>query len=195
MKKKSLLIAAAIIVCTAGLVAAWLHKTIYIDIDGQTSSHQTWSLTVGSALADAGIAVGTADQILPPQAAFLKNMQVVHIRRARQVQVMADGKVFSLLTVDAKPVAWLDQAGIILSPGDLLLSAGIPLDPHAPTSVQAVQVRRQHTLILNQGGVAATLHTSADNVGAALWEAGVRLHSADLVTPTIETIPQEGMNI
>jgi uncharacterized protein YabE (DUF348 family) len=195
MKNKSLFIGAVFFVCAAVLLAAWLHKTIYVDIDGQTSSYQTWSLTVGSFLADAGIAVGTSDQILPPQGTFLKNMQVVQIRRAHPAQVMADGKVFSLLTAAAKPVAWLDQAGIVLSPGDLLLSAGIPIDPQASASVQAVQVRRQHTLVLNQDGVTTTLRTSADNVGAALWEAGVRLHSADLVTPTIETISKEGMSI
>jgi len=146
-------------------------------------------------MADAGIAVGTSDQILPQQGTFLKNRQVVQIHRARPLQVMADGKIFSLLTSAAKPAAWLDQAGIVLSPGDLLLSAGVPVDPEAPSAMQAVQVRRQHTLVLNQDGVTTTLHTSAFNVGIALWEAGIRLHSADLVTPTIDAVPQDGMSI
>jgi uncharacterized protein YabE (DUF348 family) len=195
MKNKSLLIGAVCFVCAVVLLATWLHKTVYCDVDGQKSSFQTWSLTVGSALAEAGIAAGTSDQLLPSQDAFLKNGQVIQIHRARLLQVMADGKIYSLLTSATKPAAWLDQAGIVLSSGDLLLSAGIPIDPQSPTAIQAVQVRRQRTLILAQGGVTTTLQTTAENVGAALWEAGIRLRSADLVTPTIDTIPQEGMSI
>ena len=109
--------------------------------------------------------------------------------------VFADGKLVNLLTADPKPNAWLDLAGITYTSGDLLLAGGIPIDGEQPSTAKAVQVRRQQTLIFDNDGITTTLRTAAPTVGDALWEAGVRLHSSDIITPPVETIPEKDMII
>ncbi len=195
MKNKFLLASAIIVVCGTALLIAWTHKTIAVNIDGQVSWYQTWSWTVGSALAGAGIPLGPSDQLQPSQDTILKNGQAIEIRRARPISVQADGKVVSLLTVDRLPKAWLNQAGFSLAPGDLLFAAGVAIDPQETTIAQAVQVRRQQTLLLDQDGVNTTLKSSALTIGDVLWEAGIRLHSSDVISPPVLTDSREGMVI
>jgi uncharacterized protein YabE (DUF348 family) len=195
MKNKRLLVGAAILVCLAVLLAAVLHKTVTIDIDGQKSSVQTWSLTAGSVLASENIPLGPSDQLEPPQDTYLTNGQVIEIHRARSILVMADGKLIPLLTADAKPAAWLAQAGVTLNPGDVLLSGGKSVDAQSPTSENAVQVLRQHTLVVVHDGVSTTLKTTALTVGGALWAEGFRLRKTDIVTPSMEALVQPGMTI
>lgn len=195
MKNKRVLLGVAVLLCCAVLLAAWMHKSITIDIDGQKSSIQTWSWTVGSALAAAEIPLNPSDQLQPPQNTLLTNGQVVEIHRARPIMLQADGKFTHLLTADPQPKAWLDQAGITLNPGDLLLTAGTPVDPQQPSTANAVQVLRQRTLVLDHNGVSTTLKTTALTVGSALWAAGFRLRNTDIITPSIDTIVKPGMTI
>lgn len=193
MKKNILLFSAAGILVLATGLAAWGHKTIVVNIDGRSTSYQTWALTVGSALAAEGIALGPEDALQPHQDSFLKTGEVITIRRAQPVILQADGKTVVLLSTGNQPKAWLDQAGIVLAAGDVLVAGGQPIDPGKDSTIRAVQVRRQQDLRLERDGTTKPLKTSAQTVGEALWAAGIRLHSSDYVSPSLGTTLDPGM--
>jgi uncharacterized protein YabE (DUF348 family) len=195
MKNKRFILGVALLICSAAGLTSWMHKSITIDIDGVATTYQTWSLTVGSALAAAGIPVGSSDQLQPSQNTILKKGQVIVLHRAHSILVQADGKVFNLLTANTQPEAWLDQLGITLVPGDNVVASGFPIDPLKPYSTHAIQVLRQQSLILEHDGISTTLRTNALTIGSALWEVGIRLRNSDIITPPINTTPREGMVI
>lgn len=195
MNKKLVLFGAAGLVLLTALLAAWGYKSIVVNIDGQSRSYRTWALTVGSALAAEGIALGPADGLQPSQEAFLKPGQVITIRRAQPVVLQADGKTVVLLSTGNQPKAWLDQARIKLAVGDVLTAGGQPVDPEKDSSIRAIQVRRQQDLRLEKDGTTTTLKSGALTIGEALWTAGIRLHSSDFITPTLGTILNPDMLI
>lgn len=186
-KKQLLLLIAGLLLLGASALGIGLHKTITIDIDGQQSQAGTWAFSVEQALASSGIALAAADQVSPSLDSSLKNGQVILIKRARSVQILADGQVYHLDTADQVPANWLQDAGIPRQPGDRILANGMQIDAGMPFSGNSIQVQRLKTVKVIIDDHPQTLETYAFSLGEALLAGGIQLHLADDLNPAAST--------
>jgi resuscitation-promoting factor RpfB len=110
---------------------------------------------------------------------------------AKTTIYLLDGdEVLSLQTDSNTPAAILVQAGVTLSPADIIhfngvdLSADFSLPPGGPYTLQ---IRRAHTLTLVTPDGQTSFQTTATTVGQALALTGLQLYAADYIEPPIET--------
>ncbi len=169
-------------------------KQITVDIDGIETTYQTNGLTVKGLLRVAKIPLSEADLITPPPANWLRRGQQVSIQRAAQIQIHADGEVFTLLTPERTPVILLAEAGVGLSPDDQIMADGVPVSLDQalpPAKAHSLQVRRATQIALNDGTQEYNFVSTASTLGGALWEQGITLYHSDQLSLPPDT-PLEG---
>ena len=185
--------------CGLGILVAELHKTITLVVDGKTQEVDTWAWKVGQVLQAASIFPGPYDRLTPSIGDFLTDGDWVTLDRASTIQVVADGKLFDFYAVHPIPAYLIRNAGIQLYPGDELVSAGAPLDKDVPMQGPAQtyvwQLRRAVTFQLVDGVKRYHLVSTAATVGQAVWQAGIRLSSADNIIPGTESPLTPAMTI
>lgn len=109
----------------------------------------------------------------------------------KQVEVLADGKVFSVSTSARRVEQALAGAGIRLSARDVVVpEPGASLRPG-----MRVHVYRCVPLSITADGITRELSSPGPTVAAVLREAGVALGSHDEVIPGLEAAVQPGMAI
>ncbi|PTR30466.1 uncharacterized protein YabE (DUF348 family) [Rhodococcus sp. OK519] len=173
-----------------GLVVAQ-HKTVTLDVDGETISLSTLRSEVGSVLDNAGYPIGEHDVVAPNVDAKLSDGDTVVLRRAREIVLTVDGErrtVWSTaLTVD-------DAMRQMSLAGDAYVSASrgqrIPLDGMEFDVVNAKSVR-----IADGGAPHADVRAAAPTVGDLLVATNVPLEQADTVVPAPETPLVDGLEI
>jgi uncharacterized protein YabE (DUF348 family) len=184
---------AAVCLLAAGLVAGAVlvfHRTVTIEINGQTTRTTAWVFTVGSVLHSSGITLNPADHVSPSLNTWVTLKPTIYIERAVPVIIFADGETTQLASSERNPVKLLEQAGIRFSMDDLLLLDGqlVQLENNLPLkSSITLQVQRPTTLTINEDDNVSTLSTHATTIGQALWEAGIFLESEDSLSPGIGT--------
>jgi uncharacterized protein YabE (DUF348 family) len=187
-----------LLVGIAIIVVVLVHKTVLLEVNGESRRLSTYALTVGGLLHAEGIALAPADSLSPGASHWLKRGETVTIERAVPVLIAADGKTLSLLTVERRPAALLSQAGVALGSGDVLLSNGLPIAPSAPlprAPVQYLQIRRAVAFTLKSDGRQEILHSAAATVAEALWQSGIVLFAADRVQPPPATPLTAGLTV
>lgn len=122
---------------TGAAVAADAHKTVTIDVDGQTTEVTTWRGSVGNLLEEQGITVGERDVVAPSASAALGEGSEIVVRYGREITV-ADAEGTSTIwttAVDADEVlaslaARGDQTRLVASRSSDRAAIGIrlPLD-------------------------------------------------------------------
>ena len=172
------------------LLAAELHKTVQLEINGDARTVTTWAVTVGGLLQQQGITLDPADYLAPPASAWLNAGSTIRIQPAYPVNLLADGRYSQLTTAERKPGNILAEAGIALYPGDVLLVNGLPAQPEQALDQAAGQTLQLHravpvTIITPQNR--QTIYSSAPTLGRALWEAGITFTSADRLDPPADT--------
>ncbi|QBJ97586.1 resuscitation-promoting factor [Rhodococcus sp. ABRD24] len=174
-----------------GALVVTKHKTITLDVDGDTLSLTTLRSDVGAVLDSAGYPVGEHDVVAPGVDAKLSDGDTVVLRRAREILLTVDGQTRTVwstaLTVD-------DAMRQLALAGDAYVSASrgqrIPLEGVALDIVNAKTVR-----ISDGGAPAAELRVAAPTVGELLAATDARLEQADTVVPAPETPLADGLEI
>lgn len=176
----------AIIIGTTTLSLLVLHKEVTLVIDGQSQQISTFALTVGGMLQSTKVSLGPQDKLEPPAGKWLQDGDTVTLNRALPVQVLADGRVYHLLTAERLPKNLLTQAGILLGEEDRLLWQGSPIEPEflLPRQAGVLQVVRALSFTLQENGQKTIYRSSAPSLGQALWENGVVLSAADRLNPS-----------
>ena len=173
-----------------GLVVA-RHKTITLDVDGETIALSTLRSEVGSVLDTAGYPIGEHDVVAPSARAKLSDGDTVVLRRAREIVLTVDGErrtVWSTaLTVD-------DAMRQLSLAGDAYVSASrgqrIPLDGIEFDVVTARTVR-----VSDGGAPPVEVRVAAPTVGEFLAVTGATLEQADSVVPGPDTPLTDGLDI
>lgn len=183
-----LAIGAALLVLLAGYLA--LQRKVTILADGRVYTLSTRAITVGGALRAAGLGLEHDDIVEPPAYAFLRDDMVVALHRAVQVQLYADGRLYSALTVERNPQALLAELAVEMNAADRLLLAGEPVAwdrelPYHPVLV--LELRRAVSLTLIDGEESKQFLSSALTLGEALAEEGISLYVADRLSPPAAT--------
>ena len=173
-------------------VGAWLlaSKTVTLVVDGETRVMHTYAWKVDQVLAEAGIPLQAEDELAPPLGAWLLGDATIRLDRAARVVILADGETVQTSGHERSPDELLAQAGIPLSESDLLLADGemLPIsEPLAPAQSHFLELRRGVPIIVVDGSVTYSFTTTAATLGAALWEAGIRLYAADRLSLSADT--------
>lgn len=175
-------------------------RNVTILIDGQPQTVLTRALTVGQALRAAGIEPKNDDQVQPPLSTLLGNNSTIQINRAAPVYLFipTQGASYSFITTERAPLALLAKAGINAQPGDRLFWNGqeIPLDLPLPAApAYTLQYLPATALTIAGGGQNQQILSSAATLGEALWQAGIKLSSADLLVPSPQTTLNNVKNV
>jgi len=140
-------------------------QPVRLRVDGKTLQLRTHAITVGQLLAEAGVALGPADEIW-----------------------------FGEQLVGPDAPLWASDSGAsreVSHRGGLRMSSDASIGDALPM----VALRRAVTLTLDDGGKTALLHTTADTVGQVLQAHGVSLYLGDQVTPGLQDQVMPGMTV
>lgn len=104
LARRPLVFAAAglVVALTAsGAVAASAHKTVEIDVDGQTRTVSTFAGSVGGALDAAGVDVAAHDAVVPAVEAAVSDGAEIVVRHAQAIDVVIGGRTDTVWTTAA----------------------------------------------------------------------------------------------
>ncbi|TJZ76956.1 DUF348 domain-containing protein [Rhodococcus oryzae] len=174
-----------------GLLAVFRHKTVTVDVDGETIALSTMSTEVVDVLADAGYSVGDKDVVAPAADSAVADGSTVVLRRARELALTVDGEPRTIwttaLTVDEALQQQRLEADVHVSASR---SQRLPLDGAALDVVSPKLVS-----LVDGAAPASEVRLAAPTVGELLAAKGVPLEQADTVAPAADTKIVDGMQI
>ncbi|AQA22354.1 resuscitation-promoting factor RpfB [Rhodococcus sp. MTM3W5.2] len=174
-----------------GLLAVFRHKTVTVDVDGETIALSTMSTEVVDVLADAGYSVGDKDVVAPAADSAVADGSTVVLRRARELALTVDGEPRTIwttaLTVDEALQQQRLEADVHVSASR---SQRLPLDGAALDVVSPKLVS-----LVDGAAPAAEVRLAAPTVGELLAAKGVPLEPTDTVAPAADTKITDGMQI
>lgn len=174
-----------------GALAVARHKTVTLDIDGETISLGTMASDVSGALDDAGYTVGERDAVAPAADASISDGDTVVLRRAREIDLTVDGQPKTVwttaLTVDdaLKQFELADDVHVSASRSERL--------PLEGTSLEVVNAKL--VKVADGGAPLTDVRLAAPTVGELLAANGAPLEQADTVVPPADAPVVEGAEI
>jgi uncharacterized protein YabE (DUF348 family) len=175
----------------ATLAFGALDKVVTLRIEGASKTMHTYALTVGDVLRRSGVTVGPADWVSPPLGARLREGTQIEIRRAKQIQILMNGRprqvVTTALTVDQVLADLRVRQGL-----RDFVSASRAQRVHGGMTLvyrQAVALRVRHD------GQTDDVITNAPDVGTVVRELGITMSKRDLLVPAARTYPKAGATI
>jgi uncharacterized protein YabE (DUF348 family) len=166
-------------------------RTVTLIVDGATHTIQTDAVTVGALLNERAIALNDGDIVAPALNHRLTQDLVVRITRARSVTLTVDGQTQVFRTSQTNPAAILDSAGLSAGPNDVIIIDGTRTQaaqlPNWPVPVSQIVLRRTLPVRVLDDAQEYRLETTSLTVGEALFDAGITLYLADVVSPDLQT--------
>lgn len=170
------LTAAMLLASGGGIAYAGAHKTVAIDVDGQTRQVETLAGSVADVLAAEGIAVNDQDLVTPALSSKVTEGVEITVRYAAELTFAAGENEASttLPVLDAvealdKLSGRVDDVALLASRTEDRVDIGVQLNQGAPVLV----VADGHVDVLTRG---------ARTVDSALQSAGITLGAEDTVT-------------
>lgn len=186
-------LAGVLVVVGAAVVLMSLVRTtpVTVVIDGDAILASTRAATVRELLAELGITLGQGDVVSPPLDSPLLPEIVVRIERAHAVMLTINGQTRYVFTPQTNPAEILALAGVEVDAQDRVLVDGTPTHPEDlpdwPLPVMQLTVRHAVPVHIHDEDNVFTVEATGETVGEALFEAGVTLYLADIVTPSLNT--------
>ncbi len=180
-----------ILVSLVGAAGAWAltSKRVTFVVDGKSEVTRTHAKTVGDALAGAGVKVGSHDVLAPDADAELDDGSQVVLHRARQVNLVFEGRERRLWVTARSVDELLSQIG--LRHTKLYVSAS--RSHRIPLSGMKLELRlpKQATVLVD--GRAASVITTVTTVGELLELTGVTLGATDTASVPGEALLTDGI--
>ena len=199
-KKIHIIFSALLIISGFVLIYFSANRSVTIYKDGQSISINSRALTVSSALADSGIQISPADQILPAANHIIGWKPFIAIKTAKQAQVWTPQSGLSEIfyTTESLPGNILQKGGVRLFPGDKIRWNGAVIDPNKPlpdikSILLQVDAAKHIELILDDKVI--SLYTAAPTVGHILWEQGIIIGRSDSLRPSANEQVEENSTI
>lgn len=89
---------AVVALSAGGAVAASAHKTIEIDVNGETTSVSTFAGSVDGVLRDAGVELQARDEVTPALGTAIDSGDEIVVRQAQSLEVSVDGRTQTVWT-------------------------------------------------------------------------------------------------
>jgi uncharacterized protein YabE (DUF348 family) len=173
-----------------GLIYLSTSRQVRVVVDGDPIQIRTHARTVGGVLADARIAFDEADKVWPEIGDPVNEDHPIRVDHARDVSIHADGESIAIRSPATIPENLLQEAGILIFPGDLIFVNETLWQPgaNAPGVVPLqIEIHRGHNLTVLDDGRTIEIRSAAPTLGEALWENWIRLREGDVVTPPSDT--------
>lgn len=185
-----------------GVIAGYLllARPVTLTVDGVEQTITSRALTVRGVLRDAGVKISSADEVSPAAGKWVNAETPIVFYHAGLVQVWVEpeGKLIPANTTADTPVEIVTAAGLTPGEYDKYLING--------KSVEANEKLKKHSGMVLQyipavkisvtvDGEEKVITTAASTIGQALWDAGISIFTGDIVSPAIETRPENGMNV
>lgn len=178
------------VVAIGGLAAVGAQKNVVVDVNGEEMSLSTYSGDVAGALENAGVTVGDKDLVYPAPSEALADDETITVRTAKPVAVSIDGEE-KTVTSTASTVS--DLVGEL---PDVHAAAEVQADENAPvTEGMKVDVTNPKIIAINDGGNVTYTSMAEKTVADVLTERGITVDSNDRVSPSLDTVIDEGTSI
>ncbi len=177
-----------------------MNRSVRLIVDGSRDTFKTHALTVRGALRNAGIELVAGDRVDPAAGTLLANAEEIRVTRSGSLYVWLDpqGQLLPVYTTSRIPADMLQAAGATLAPGDRLRVNGKDVDAESPLA-QSGKVVLQYTpavpLETTIGAEKESLTTSAGWLGKALWENGIQLRGANLLSTPFTQILEKPLTV
>jgi uncharacterized protein YabE (DUF348 family) len=162
-------------------------------VDGEKIEIRTRAFTVGAALRGAGVSLDDGDQVDPPADTWLSQVDEIQVNSVRLVRVLLEpaGELLEVHTALLTPSEILALVGLEPGEADRVSVEGVDVPLDAPLGFNnevVLQYRPAVTLTILIDGDEQSFTSTAPDLGAALWQAGILLREGDSVSPPISTL-------
>jgi len=163
--------------------------TVQLRIDDQTYAVDTQVRNVSRFLEEQQLTIDPGDLLFPPANTPLEDGLLVEIKRARTIAITVDGRTSILRTTSSMPYDVLNTAGVKLNPSDIVL-----VDDRRVTESDLltwsgpfddITIHSTFTVTVIDGEETLEIETTSPTVGNVLFEAGIPIYVADVVTPDV----------
>jgi uncharacterized protein YabE (DUF348 family) len=183
-----------------GLVLMWLgfRQTLFLIVDGETTTIKSHSFTVAGVLRQAGFSPDDLDRTAPSPNRWFWNLSQIEITRSQKVYIKSPSEDFDVISADKIPANLLLDAGIALFPGDQILLNGVVVDPGQPLEIDSttlLQFKPAIALSVTIDDETQTLYTAQPTLGAALESAGISLSPADWISEPLNRSLTEPLSV
>lgn len=177
-------------------------KTVYLEVNGITSAHQTRYVQIGDILSEAGVGVGPFDTVEPHLGRIARSGETIRVTRAVP-GTMTDGSASKELRTtpleamrEAQPQSSLPKS----TNNSRTLSGGLagakPLAPPAASGgAPSRDVRHTLPIYVHNREFVDEVQTPETTIQGALATAGVELRTGDLVYPGLSAPLRAGQHI
>jgi uncharacterized protein YabE (DUF348 family) len=190
-KRKMQLIGIALVISSIlGLIS--IPRSIPVTINGETQYLNTNAFTVLAALERDGLFVEDTAEITPAGNSLLLGVEEIKVELARPVniKIYPENQEISLITAERVPEKLLAEADIEFGENDQVLINGNPASLVEPLPYQGdyqLEVRHAVQLKVDDDGQSSLISSSAETLGQAMEESGIRLNQGDRITPELDT--------
>lgn len=177
------------VVSAIGITSAFASddSTVALTVDGKTTTVDLDGETVADVLADEDLTAGEHDLLSPAAGTVLEDGDRIALRRAKQVQLVVDGKPKSVWVVADTVDEALSAAGVSKS---VYVSAS---RSRSLTSGLSLEVRTPKRVGLLADGNGLVSNSTAGTVGEFLAQHNVVLKPGDSVVPASSTPLRKGL--
>jgi uncharacterized protein YabE (DUF348 family) len=170
---------------TSGVTS--LHKDVTLKVDGKMIESGVFALTVQDVLASHSIELEPGDIVTPDLQTPAKDGQIISVNFKKNVDIVIDGEVRTLLTnaaTVAEALAAIDTTGIDLAAAALSHELGSQLSPEG----NRVVITTQKNVSLSLLGKKKPVLTTSRTVAELLAEHKVAYDSDDRISPELDTV-------
>jgi uncharacterized protein YabE (DUF348 family) len=160
---------------------------VTLSVDGHKRSVSTFAKTVGDVLEGEGIRVDHHDLVSPMPNESFGDGDTIVVRYGRPLVLTVDGQTRSVWTTARNVDEALMALGVRAQGAYVSASRSRPIK----RSGMALDVRMPHHLTFLADGDRHEVTTTAITLRSALAEAGLKLGSRDLITPSLQTRPSD----
>jgi len=158
-----------------GLVAfVGNNKTVTLNVDGKTSSVQTFGGTVGQVVRGAQVELQSADKLWPSADSQVKDGSVINVNLAKAVKVNVDGAERTVTTTAPTVDGLVTELGVARAS-----EVSAPKDAQLAVSGSFVSISTPKAVTVVADGKATKTTTTSARVGDLIAEAGVQLGAGD----------------
>lgn len=171
------------------ILGFWRPYTLVVD--GQSYQTKALVFRAGTLLKQAGLSLGGDDKVSTDLNTFSLNIpEIIHVTRARQVEILSASKIQQLNTTKTFPIDLINEAGFQFFPNDLILQNGEVIDPYKalPLGQEAVlEYYPAKVIHLDDHGKSRTFSSQKDTLAEAFAEKGITIEPHDRLSMPLET--------
>ena len=183
----------AVVLVAVVLLFVSLIRTIPVTVvlDGEAFQRETRASTVGDLLDDLGVVLDERDFISLPAESVIEPGMIVQINRARSLSLTVDGHTSVFWSPLTNPAEILASAGVTVGEMDRILLDGTVVTAAElerwPVPVSRLNIRHAIPLHVEDDGELRVIQTTGETVGDALFDAGIPLFLADVVSVDVNS--------